>query len=96
MTKAEEERLIKLIEECGELIQIASKTLQFGYEEHYPGDPYNNRHRLENEIRDVFYWLTMMHDNKDIDLDALMDRADTKHEKAMRYTQHQPESEWKT
>lgn len=97
MTKAEEERLIKLMEECAETIQIGTKILQYGYEEHYPGDKYNNRERLENELRDIMYWYSNMVTSGDVNVATILngELMRKKHEKAMKYTQYQPESEWK-
>jgi len=95
MKEDQRERLIKLAEECGELVQLIMKTLQFGYEEHYPEDIHNNRKRLELEIRDVLFWIRMMHDKDDINLNDIEELIDSKYDKAMKYTQHQKDSTWK-
>jgi NTP pyrophosphatase (non-canonical NTP hydrolase) len=97
MNKAKQERLIKLAEECGELVEIIMKTLQYGYEEHYPGDPLNNKERLQIEIRDVIFWIGMMDDLEDIDMYDLLkdDRMKVKYEKVLDYTQYQEGSRWR-
>ena len=45
--------LILLIEECGEVIQAATKCLRFGWDRHQPGYGINNE-ALSAEIGDVF------------------------------------------
>lgn len=46
--------LILLIEECAEIIQRACKAIRFGMEEVQPGQPLNNRDRLQEEINDFY------------------------------------------
>lgn len=54
ITKAEAERLHLLIEECGEVIQAATKVLRHGYESCHPERPERtNRDDLRREIIDV-------------------------------------------
>jgi NTP pyrophosphatase (non-canonical NTP hydrolase) len=62
----EEERLVMLIEECGEVVQAATKILRFGYESSYD-DGIVNRLKLEREIGDVCAVLALMLDAGDID-----------------------------
>lgn len=52
LTEAEAERLAILIEECGEVIQAATKVLRHGYEDYSPFDDTKtpNRRKLEREI----------------------------------------------
>lgn len=67
MTDPEIERLAKLIEECGEVIQICGKILRHGYESthvHYNNIP--NRKLLEKELNDVVKSINLMCYMKDI------------------------------
>jgi hypothetical protein len=43
----------KLAEECAEVDQRASKAALFGIDEKQPGQPYNNKERLIDEIQDL-------------------------------------------
>lgn len=45
--------LLKLIEECGEVIVEAGKVMQFGYESGHPKYEGTNRERLHAELNDV-------------------------------------------
>ena len=49
------ERLAFLIEECGEVIQEATKIMRFGFDSYHPADPTQetNRDRLFREMTDV-------------------------------------------
>jgi NTP pyrophosphatase (non-canonical NTP hydrolase) len=57
LSPAEAERLAFLIEECGEVIQAASKVLRHGYESFDPTIPIHerltNRGALARELGDV-------------------------------------------
>lgn len=55
LTSAQIERLTFLIEECGEVIQEASKIMRFGFDSFHPDDPTRetNRARLFREMTDV-------------------------------------------
>lgn len=87
LSPAEAERLAMLIEECGEVIQAATKVLRHGYENYHPADPStSNRDLLTGEMADLFAVCEMM--------DADFARVDaTAHDKAfarkMRYSHHQ-------
>lgn len=50
--------LVKLAEECGEVIQAVSKILIFGAEDEYKG--HTNRERLAAEINDLIAVATML------------------------------------
>lgn len=61
MTPDEAHLLIKLAEECGELTQIAMKTLWYGYDGYHPDDPEtSNATLLEDEIADVLTWIARL------------------------------------
>lgn len=49
--------LVCLIEECAEVAQRATKALRFGMDEVQPGQDFNNRQRLNEELNDL---LTVM------------------------------------
>lgn len=67
MTEEERERLTFLIEECSEIIQIASKTLVHGWDSYHPNDPkVTNRVLLEEEISDVETMIAAMGNRGDI------------------------------
>lgn len=55
LTPAEAERLAMLIEECGEVIQAATKILRHGYESYNPDLAFSptNRQHLIKEICDL-------------------------------------------
>lgn len=50
--------LLKLMEECSEVAQRASKTIQFGYDEVQEGQDKTNRERLHAELDDL---VSMIH-----------------------------------
>lgn len=50
-TDAERERLVVLMEECGEVIQAAANILRFGWDSQYAG--ITNAQRLRDEMDDV-------------------------------------------
>lgn len=53
--------LIKLQEECGEVIQIVSKTLLFGPDGWHPDDPAKKNHQLlEEEVGDVLAMIDLL------------------------------------
>lgn len=67
LTPAEMERLVKLNEECGEVIKEISKIMLHGYnavDKH--GVAYDNRAALEREIGDVSSACKLMMDRGDI------------------------------
>ena len=55
LSPAEAERLALLMEEAGEIVQIAGKILRHGYEEYNPNDVNQTRNRnlLERELGDM-------------------------------------------
>lgn len=53
ITNHERVLLVILGEECGEIVQVASKIQRFGFESYHPNDPNTtNRDLLEQEIAD--------------------------------------------
>ena len=55
LTEAEQERLVLLMEECGEVVQAVSTILRHGYESTNPKIPNSetNRQALEREVGDA-------------------------------------------
>lgn len=55
LTNSQVERLAMLVEECGEVIQAATKVLRHGYESFDPDNPAltSNAEHLEREICDL-------------------------------------------
>ena len=96
-TPAETERLIMLVEECGEVIQAASKVLRHGYECYHPdnapdnkgrGAPQDNRDDLEAEICDVLAAVQMLKLAGDID-EILLTSVNTSITRKLRFAYHQ-------
>lgn len=53
MTLAEAERLLKLCQECAEVVQAATKAMLYGWAPHFNGVQYDNRADLVEELGDV-------------------------------------------
>lgn len=68
--------LIKLAEECGELIQAAMKRVTCPDEVHWDGS--NQKTRLEDEIADVIAACHVVIDNFNLSNRRIDDRADLK------------------
>lgn len=66
LTPAEVERLVILMEECGEVIQAASKVLRHGWDSTYDNGK-TNREQLEIELGDVKWIKNFMSAHNDID-----------------------------
>ena len=88
--KALDERLTKLIEECSEIIQIASKIKLWGFDSYHPRDESQttNRTLLEHEIGDLIVILELMYPSGDISYDNVHDRIIVKTKKINKYLQH--------
>jgi hypothetical protein len=86
LTEREREILTVLIDECGEVIQSATKLLRFG-KENRPDTGKSNTDVLSEECGDLRYLLTMV---RDADLtDAVVERqaAERKHDRMRWYMQ---------
>ncbi len=84
--------LTKLVEECLEVAQRATKALCFGIDEVQPGQQHSNRHRLLLEWNDLLATQEMLHDKTGIALfgDSDLIRAKKrKIEKFMIYSREQ-------
>ena len=89
-TPAQAERLHKIIEECAEVIQIAAKTLDHGFDSYNPDDPsVDNRRLLEQELGDLKCVIGLGVLCGDISQDRIALGAVVKSRKVGRYTHHQ-------
>lgn len=78
----EKKGLVKLVEECGELCQVAAKKMaldNFDSWEHWDGAG-DLKERLEKEIADVFAACRIVMDNFDLSHRRIEERAHHKHE----------------
>lgn len=100
LTLAQAERLEMLIEECGEVIQAATKILRHGYDSTHPDNEdesgtHNNRTDLEDEIKDVLSVVSGMGVKRDVyiwDTDGLYSLgAQALWNLKLAYTHHQGE-----
>jgi NTP pyrophosphatase (non-canonical NTP hydrolase) len=78
-----EHLLTKLMEECAEVTQEASKASIFGLQEVMPGQPLTNRDRVLKELNDVWAMCEML-DLAIVDRDAI-EAKKAKVEKYMEY-----------
>lgn len=74
--------LIKLAEECGEVVQVACKAHRYGIDNWKPGKPKNNRDNLIEEIGDFYaYTRILVEDtNSGITYDDINNRASLKYD----------------
>lgn len=90
LTPAERERLVLLMEECAEVIQIASKVLRHGYESHHPHGGPTNRAELEKEMGDVRYSMIMLCVAGDTNKSQIHQYAYDKAQSVQQYLHFQP------
>jgi NTP pyrophosphatase (non-canonical NTP hydrolase) len=69
--------LTKLMEECGELIQICAKKSAYMNIDRHP-DGSSLKHRLEDEIADVVAALTFVVEKFDLDVPYMDERSQDK------------------
>lgn len=87
MDDAQRERLTMLIEECGEVIQAATKALRHGYESRHPDGGETNGEYLERELSDAIAVQWAMIEARDIRFVEFSPRDVW--ERKLRYTHHQ-------
>lgn len=68
----------KLIEECGELLQIAGKKLAYYHTDAHPDGKGSMRERLQDEIGDVRAAISLVTETMNLDADAIAKRAKRK------------------
>lgn len=93
LTPAEQERLLKLCQECGEVIQAATKAMMYGWAPFFNGVQYNNRADLEMELGDVQNVVSLMKRRDDLSIGAIYGYADAKRGRMMAHMRYQYEDE---
>lgn len=90
MDESYRERMVILMEECAEVIQVASKILRHGSDSYNPFDTSRtlNRELLEREIGDLKYIIFLMSERGDIDPESVNNFAVKKREKISPYLHH--------
>lgn len=91
LTLAEIERLSKLAEECGEVVQMVGKILVHGYESFSPFDldQETNRSGLLREIANISAVVGLMLKNGDLPHPPTNEQIDEKMKDLYKYTHHQ-------
>ena len=94
LSPAEAERLAFLIEECGEVIQAASKILRHGYDSFNPtlDADVSNRDRLTIELGQVRAAMYLLHTSGDINEHREKVATLTKIRSVRHGMHHQPET----
>lgn len=91
LSPAQEGRLAKLTEECGEVSQMVGKTLVHGWNNFHPRKPEEgtNRERLEKEIGGLLAVVTIMATAGDIDMSRITDARRAKQIDIWKYLHEQ-------
>ena len=89
LSPAEAERLALLVEECGEVIQAASKILRHGYESCHPVSGVNNRAALERELGDLVFVIGLVAAAGDIAETNVEAALNDKADRIVPYLHHQ-------
>lgn len=76
----EKQGLVKLVEECGELIQVASKKIAYMATDEHPDGAGPLSMRLEDEAADVIAAITVVVANFGLDFDRMAERSQRKAE----------------
>lgn len=93
LTDAERGRLTKLIQELSEVIQIATKTLEYGWIGEFEGVTYDNRHLLEMEMGDAEAVKRLMMRKGDVSLDKIQHRMIVKTQPIINSILHEHEDD---
>lgn len=91
LTPAEHERLSILVEECGEVIQVAGKILRHGFDSFNPleSNAPTNRQLLEKELGDVEAIKRRMFEAEDISKETIASLAAKKYKSMAKWLHHQ-------
>lgn len=89
LTLAEKERLIKLCQECGEVIQAATKALMYGWAPQFQGVSYDNRGDVQKELADVINVQQLMHQRGDLNEFVIYETAWQKMPKMLAHMRYQ-------
>lgn len=93
LSEAEQERLVIVAEECGEVIQAICKVLRHGYDSNNKGKlPETNRQQLSREVADLQHAILRLQSNGDIDRLNLEVYARLREGYVQQYLHHQPKS----
>ena len=79
--------LLKVMEECAEVSQRASKLIQFGWDEVEAGQDLNNQQRFQNEVTDLICVLQMLNSSTatPVKLHTTLEQFSDKVEKVAKY-----------
>lgn len=94
VTPSELELLVLLIEECGEVIQAASKVLRHGWQSRNPTggvQAVTNEEDLQTEVGQLQAVIDLLTDSGDLPARALAAARARKHASVVYYLHHQPE-----
>ena len=91
LTPAQTERIVMLMEECGEVVHACGKILWHGYDSYHPDELYgdDNRQMLRKEVRDVEAIIELMVVGGDFAGTFAQPKFEVVSRK-MRFTHHQP------
>lgn len=92
LTPAEIERLAKVAEEAGEVLQVIGKILVHGWESRHPRKPEQgtNREHLEEELGNLQNAVDMMCRAEDVRKLRIMNARTEKRSTISKYLHHQP------
>lgn len=93
LTESEQERLVIIIEECGEVIQAACKILRHGYESTNPKatSQETNRQALQRELGDLHHAASRMIRLGDVSGQEIQKRQIAKASAVLEYLHHNEE-----
>jgi NTP pyrophosphatase (non-canonical NTP hydrolase) len=80
--------LTKLVEECLEVAQRATKAMCFGLEEVQPGQGLNNLERLNDEWNDLLGTVEVLSEECNIDIHWNICKVAAKHRKLLRFAEY--------
>lgn len=89
LTDAQEERLYLVVEECGEVVQAATKILRHGYESYHPDTGVSNRSHFQKELGDLLECIDMMKRAFDVNMQAVFVAGDEKRIRLPQWLHHQ-------
>ena len=81
--------LTKLVEECGELTQIAAKKMAYMNLDVHPDNGGSMKQRLEEEMGDVMAAVSFVIASLGLDNEAIMKRADEKTRLFVKWENHE-------
>lgn len=93
LTPAQRERVVLLIEECGEVIQEACKILRFGYQDCHPTTFIDNTTSFHQEVGDLLAILKVMEKAGDYIPQRAESHIAPKLKRLVKFTRFQPQLE---